>query len=107
MAPEPQNALARFLALNRTVGIVLLAVLLFGLGEELWGRFMPALLPAQTKEVARETASAGTVPADALWLVGFYAFFLNLFEGFCYIGGGQLTARLGDRGSLILFAVLT
>jgi MFS family permease len=31
----------------------------------------------------------------------------NLFEGFCYIGGGQLTSRLGDRGSLILFAVLT
>jgi predicted MFS family arabinose efflux permease len=30
-----------------------------------------------------------------------------VFEGFCYVGGGQLTARLGDRGSLILFALLT
>src|SRR5207248_8211378 len=27
--------------------------------------------------------------------------------GFCYVGGGQLTARLGDRGSLLLFALLT
>jgi hypothetical protein len=31
----------------------------------------------------------------------------NLFEAACYVGGGQLTARLGDRGSLILFGALT
>ena len=34
-------------------------------------------------------------------------FLLNLFQGFCYIGGGQLTAWLGDRGSLIVFSLLT
>ncbi len=86
--PEPQSALARFLALNRTVAVVLLTVLLFGLGEELWGTFMPPYL-------------------RALLAVGVYGFLRNLFEGFCYIGGGQLTARLGDRGSLMLFASLT
>src|SRR5262249_44413777 len=39
--------------------------------------------------------------------VGVYACLRNLFEAACYVGGGQLTARLGDRGSLILFGALT
>jgi MFS family permease len=90
-ATEPRSAVARFLALNRTVAVVLLTVLLFGLGEELWGTFMPAYLRAQA----------------TLWAVGLYGLLRNLFEGFCYIGGGQLTARLGDRGSLMFFACLT
>jgi len=101
------NALARFLALNRTVRIVLLTVLLFGLGEELWSQFMPAHLHAQSKQLGREARSTGAIGWSALWAVGIYGFLRNLFEGFCYIGGGQLTARLGDRGSLILFAGLT
>src|SRR5262245_5205171 len=107
MTPEPRPSLARLLALNRTVGIVLLSVLFFGLGEQLWSQFMPVYLEAQTKERAREAVAAGAVSWAALWAVGLYAFFRNLFEGFCYIGGGQLTARLGDRGSLILFGLLT
>ncbi len=107
MEPEPRNALARFLALNRTVGIVLVTVLLFGLGEQLWRDFMPVILEAQTKDIAREASAAGAINPAALWYVGLYAFLLNLFEGFCYIGGGQLTARLGDRGSLIFFALVT
>ena len=32
---------------------------------------------------------------------------LNLFQGVCYLGGGQVTAWLGDRGSLIFFGLLT
>src|SRR5438445_1093902 len=90
---EPRHRLARFLAINRTVAIVLVTVLFFGLGEELWSSFMPLYLKAISKE--------------ALWSVGIYAFLRNIFEGFCYIVGGKLTARLGDRGSLILFALLT
>ncbi len=101
MEPEPANPLARFLALNRTVAIVLLTVLLFGLGEELWAPFMPAYLRA------REPGAAAAVSRAALWAVGVYGFLRNLFEGFCYIGGGHLTARLGDRGSLLLFAGMT
>src|SRR6516164_5777553 len=90
---EPHHPLARFLAINRTVAIVLVTVFCFGLGEELWSSFMPLYLKAISKE--------------ALWSVGIYACLRNLFEGFCFIGGGQFTARLGDRGSLILFALLT
>lgn len=101
---EPHHPLARFLAINRTVAIVLVTVLFFGLGEELWSSFMPLYLKALSKEELREGAEIGWA---TLWTVGIYACLRNLFEGFCYIGGGQLTARLGDRGSLILFALLT
>src|SRR5262245_37600986 len=105
--PQPRHPLARWLAINRTVAVVLLTVLFFGLGEALWRSFLPAYLHSQTKVVAREAAAQGEAAWAGLWAVGAYAFLLNLFEGFCYVGGGQLTARLGDRGSLILFACLT
>src|SRR5260370_3494966 len=101
---EPRHPLARLLALNRTVAIVLITVLFFGLGEELWSSFMPLYLKALTKEQMREGIELGW---KVLWTVGVYAFLRNVFEGFCYIGGAQLTARLGDRGSLILFTLLT
>ena len=99
------NRLAAFLAINRTVGVVLLTVLLFGLGEELWRPFLPLFLKWQTDP--KEVANTGTLSMTALWTIGIYACLLNLFHGFCYIGGGQVTARLGDRGSLIVFGLLT
>ena len=49
----------------------------------------------------------GGVSFAALLAVGMYACLRNLFEAACYVGGGQLTARLGDRGSLIVFGLLT
>jgi MFS family permease len=109
MADEPdgRTSLSRLLALNRTVAVVLVAVLFFGLGEQLWGPFMPVLLRDQSAELAHSARSAEGVTWAALWAVGVYACLRNLFEGFCYVGGGQLTARLGDRGSLLLFGCLT
>lgn len=99
--------LTNFLALNRTVVVVLVSVLLFGLGEELWRAFMPAYLKSQAKEVAAQSQQAGLISANALWAVGLFAFFLNLFEAVCYCAGGRVTAGLGDRGSLIAFGTLT
>src|SRR5262249_42150132 len=93
------------LALNRTVGIVLVSVLFFGLGEQLWSPFLPAYLDAKLNGNA--AGSIGGVNLTALLAVGIYACLRNLFEAACYVGGGQLTARLGDRGSLILFGALT
>lgn len=107
MERKAEHPLARFLAINRTVGIVLVTVLLFGLGEELWQPFMPELIRAQNKELALEAQSIGSVGWATLLVVGVYGCLRNLFEGFCYIGGGRLTAWLGDRGALILFAALT
>src|SRR5438093_6249254 len=65
---------------------------------------MALYLKALSKEQLREGVELGWT---VLWTVGVYAFLRNVFEGFCYIGGGHLTARLGDRGSIILFALLT
>src|SRR5437899_12288300 len=101
---EPRHPLARFLAINRTVAIVLVTVLFFGLGEELWSSFMPLYLKALSKEQLREGVELGWT---VLWTVGVYAFLRNVFEGFCYIGGGQLSARVGERGALILFALFS
>jgi predicted MFS family arabinose efflux permease len=107
MDNSPSNRLAGFLALNRTVTIVLVSVLLFGLGEELWRSFMPAYLKSQAKEAATESVTTGAISAQALWAVGVFAFLLNLFEAFCYIAGGKVTAWLGDRGSLFTFGCMT
>ena len=106
MQPEARDRLARALGLNRTAGVVLIAVLFFGLGEELWGPFMPVYFRAQAKEAARESAATGAVGWEVLSAVGWYACLRNLFEGFCFIGGGRLTAWLGDRGSLLLFGAV-
>jgi MFS family permease len=107
MDETPQNRVAQFLAINRTVGIVLLTVLLFGMGEQLWEPFVPLFLKSQTKAVAAETSATGELSNVALWSIGIYAFLLNLFQGFCYIGGGQITTWLGDRGSLMAFGLST
>src|SRR5215208_3248489 len=95
-------SLARLLALNRTVAVVLLAVLLFGLGEQLWEPFLTVYFAA-LREVKREAVRSGELSAAVLITVAAYSCLRNLFEAACYVGGGQLTARLGDRGSLLLF----
>ena len=106
MQPERRHSLAHFLALNRTVAIVLVTVLFFGLGEQLWSQFMPVYLKAQTAQ-AEQAQTVEGVGWHALLAIGLFACLRNLFEGFCYIGGGQLTGRFGDRGSLLLFGSLT
>ena len=108
--PKPLSArtrsLAHFLALNRTVAVVLLAVLFFGLGEQLWEPFLSAYLAA-FRQLKNEAVASGNIAAVVLWTVAAYSCLRNLFEAACYVGGGQLTARLGDRGSLLLFGVLS
>jgi MFS family permease len=99
------RSLAALLAVNRTVGIVLVSLLFFGLGEQLWSPFFPSYLEARIRPDPATTVAG--VSLAALLAVGIYACLRNLFEALCYIGGGRLTARLGDRGSLILFGTLT
>jgi len=90
--PSGTKRFLDFFAINKTTGIVLLTILLFGFGEELWSKFIPAYLTAKGQPII---------------VIGIYALALNFFEGLCYIGGGFITQRLGDRGSLILFSILT
>ena len=102
---ESARSLGRLLAVNRTVGIVLVSLLFFGLGEQLWSPFFPAYLEARIKPDPAATVAGVTF--TVLLAVGIYACLRNLFEAVCYVGGGRLTTRLGDRGSLILFGGLT
>lgn len=99
------GSLGSVLALNRAVGVVLVSVLFFGLGEQLWSPFLPVYLQARVN--ANGAAATHDVSLLALLAIGIYACLRNLFEAACFVGGGELTARLGDRGSLILFGVLT
>jgi MFS family permease len=99
------RSLGAILAVNRTVGIVLVSLLFFGLGEQLWSPFFPSYLEARIRPDPATTVAG--VALSALLAVGIYACLRNLFEAVCYIGGGRITARLGDRGSLILFGMLT
>ena len=80
------GSLRAVLALNRTVGIVLVSVLFFGLGEQLWSPFLPAYLDAKLNGSAAR--SMGGVGLTALLAVGIYASLRNLFEEDCYVGGG-------------------
>lgn len=105
MTTSAARSLGAIFAVNRTVGIVLVSLLFFGLGEQLWSPFFPAYLEARIKPDPAATVAG--VSFAALLAVGVYACLRNLFEAVCYVGGGRLTARLGDRGSLILFGVLT
>lgn len=100
------RSLAKLLALNRTVAVVLLAVLFFGLGEQLWEPFVAVYLAA-LRQLRAEAVAVGSVGAAVLLTVAAYSACRNLFEAACYVGGGQLTARLGDRGSLLLFGALS
>src|SRR5205823_5672907 len=79
----------------------------FGLGQQLWQPFVPLYLQAQTKEVAAMARASGAIDPHALWLVGVYACAFNLFEAFCSLSGSHVTAKLGDRGALLVFGAMT
>jgi len=65
------SSLQTVLALNRTVGIVLISVLFFGLGEQLWSPFHPAYLEAKTG--SPRASLVGAVSLAALLAGGMYA----------------------------------
>ena len=87
------------------VSVILVSLLFLGLGEQLWTPFLPAYLEAEINP--RGLGPAGEVALPVLLAVGVYACLRNLFEAVCYVLGGRITARLGDRGSLIVFGTLT
>jgi MFS family permease len=99
------SSLGAILAVNRTVGIVLISLLFLGLGEQLWTPFLPAYLEAKIK--LSDAGAVAGVAFSVLLAVGVYACLRNLFEAVCYVAGGRITTRLGDRGSLLLFGALT
>src|SRR5438445_13604349 len=64
------RSVATLLAVNRTVGIVLVSMLFFGLGEQLWSPFFPSYLEARIKPDPAHTVAG--VALSALLAVGLY-----------------------------------
>jgi MFS family permease len=82
---------ARRLGFNRQTGALLAALFLVGLGEELWSPYLPKYLDAL----------GASILVIGLWSAG-----KNLLEGFLFWGGGELSNRLGSRGTLVLVGLV-
>lgn len=82
---------ADWLGINRATLGVLAAVGGLGLAEEIWRNFLALHLNLQTGSVV-----------NAVGWMGFYAFLVNLAEGFGYILGGVFAHRLGARRALLI-----
>jgi len=77
--------------LNSQTGAILGAMFLVSLGEEMWSPYLPKYL---------DTLGA------SLFVIGLWSAGKNLLEGFLFWGGGALSHRLGERGTLALVGVM-
>lgn len=89
--PPPRLSLRRRFGLNPQTGAILGGLFLVSLGEELWSPFLPHYL---------DTLGA------SLLVIGLWSAGKNLLEGFLFWGGGSLSHRLGERGTLALVGLL-
>ena len=83
--------MANRLGLNSQTLALLAALFLVGLGEELWSPYLPKYLDAL---------------GASLLVIGFWSAGKNLLEGFLYRGGGELSNRIGTRGTLALIGLV-
>jgi MFS family permease len=79
------------LGLERNVLAVSAAVLLLGMGEELWKKFLPKYL---------EALGAGTL------VIGFFGTAKDFFDAIYQYPGGWLADRLGRRRAFLIFIAL-
>lgn len=90
----PFARLARWkkgLGLERNILVMLAALLILGMGEELWLRFVPKYLEA--------------LGANA-WVIAFYGVLRDFLDAVYQYPGGWLADRLGRRAALALFTAL-
>jgi MFS family permease len=80
-----------FLGLERNILVMLVAIVLLGLGEELWLSFVPKYL---------EALGAG------VFVLGAYRTLKDVLDAIYQYPGGILTDRLGRRRALVLFNLL-
>lgn len=88
---SPTQRLYAFLGLERNLVVLLVALVLLGLGEELWSSFVPKYL---------ETLGAGVF----VW-TGYQAI-KDLLDAIYQYPGGVLADKLGRRKALLLFNLL-
>ncbi len=86
------NRIRDYLGLQHNILIMLLAVLLVGMGEEIWSRFVPKYL---------EMVGATTLAIAA------YGTLEDLLDAIYQYPGGLIADRLGRRRSLVLFIAIS
>src|SRR5437868_13140101 len=79
---------AEFFALKRNLVILLVAMLVFGAGEELWMRFVPKYLQ---------------VVGSSVFIIGLYDVLRTLIGAFYAYPGGVLVDRWGHRRAFLIF----
>ena len=84
-------SIRKFFALEHNILVLLGALLVIGMGEELWARFMPKYL---------EALGAGAVA------IGAYGSFKKIVDALYQYPGGWLADRLGRKRALTLFNVI-
>lgn len=88
---QRRKALREFLALEPNILVLLAALLVIGMGEELWVRFMPKYLEA--------------LGASAI-AIGAYGTFKRIVDTIYQYPGGWLADKLGRKRALTLFNII-
>src|ERR1051326_452984 len=91
MNQTPQEPGRKFLGFGRNIAVMLAMVVLLGLGEELWSRFIPKYL---------ELLGASA------WVIAFYGTLRDFLDAVYQYPGGWIADRVGPRRALALFAVI-
>jgi MFS family permease len=91
VSASPIQRLREFLGLERNILVLLVALVLLGLGEELWLSFVPKYL---------EALGAGVF----VWAA--YRTLKDVLDALYQYPGGVLTDKLGRRRALVLFNLL-
>ena len=86
-----QRRVADYLGLERNVGAASAAVFLFGLGEELWKKFLPKYME-----------SLGAGPG----VIGLFGTAEDFFDALYQYPGGWLADRLGRRRAFLIFIAI-
>jgi MFS family permease len=91
---QPEASLARlrhWLGLERNIIVMLAAIVVLGMGEELWMRFVPKYLELLGASVAA---------------IAFYGTLKDFLDGMYQYPGGWVADRFGRRFALVLFTLL-
>ncbi|MBI4243471.1 MAG: MFS transporter [Planctomycetes bacterium] len=86
------NRFREWLGLERNITVMLVSILILGMGEELWRRFIPKYL---------SVLGAGTL------IISLYGTLNDFLDAVYQYPGGWIADKLGRRAALVIFAVLT
>src|SRR5438552_471548 len=96
------------LGLNRSTGALLAAILLIGMGQELWAPFMPKYIQKTIEgSIQGRLGKLGlSTSAVVVLAVGLFGTWKDFQEAVYYYLGGRIGGTLGTRKALIIFGAL-